>query len=187
MSKKFYLGIFNKIFEFNNHEIMIIFDKKGEAWFSFKKLLIALGYTDLKNIVTDFNIDDKYKKKFDKIKIPVMTPVLYTNNKRVHPSTVFVNELGLYKILLKSDKPLAKQFSDKYVKEIMPTITKTGKYISSKDDQDKINKLNDKIKNLTKENNYLDNKYRFKPSPNGYLYICETECIIKGKKIKCYA
>ena len=40
-----------------------------------------------------------------------------------------------------STKPLAKQFMKKYIDEIMPSITTTGKYISSDADMKKIIKL----------------------------------------------
>ena len=47
----------------------------------------------------------------------------------LYPTTKFINESGLYDVLSKSLKPQAKIFMDKYFKEIMPEIRKTGKYI----------------------------------------------------------
>ena len=71
----------------------------------------------------------------------------------------------------------------------MQQITKTGKYISSKEDHKKIYDLNNKILilrnkviNLTNENSFLDSKHRFITSKNGYAYKSETNCIIKGNK-----
>jgi hypothetical protein len=43
-------------------------------------------------------------------------------------------------------------FMNKYIEEIMPEITSTCKYISSKDDIHKIKKLNSKILKLQKDN-----------------------------------
>jgi hypothetical protein len=68
----------------------------------------------------------------------------------------------------------------------MPQIRKTGKYISDKNDMNKIKKLNDKIDNYKTELNYYNNKYKFIPSTNGYLYISEDNQIKNGRKIKCY-
>ena len=96
-------------------------------------------------------------------------------------------------LLSLSKKDLAKQFMKQYIDEIMPTITKTGKYISSKEDMNKIKALNKKISKLrnkvTKlkdENEFLDNKHRYHPSSNGYAYINQTNCIVNGKNHKCY-
>ena len=49
-----------------------------------------------------------------------------------------INKNGLFYILSKSKKPLAKKFIKKYIEEIIPDITSTGKYISSKEDINKI-------------------------------------------------
>jgi hypothetical protein len=82
---------------------------------------------------------------------------------------------------------------NKYFSDIMPKIRETGQYIVNNNEQEKINKLNDKIKNLkmkndnlTEENIFLDKKYRFKPSESGYLYIISISCIKRGKRILCY-
>jgi prophage antirepressor-like protein len=52
-----------------------------------------------------------------------------------------INNNGLFMVLSMSTKPLAKQFMKKYIDEIMPSITTTGKYISSDADMKKIIKL----------------------------------------------
>jgi prophage antirepressor-like protein len=66
-----------------------------------------------------------------------------------------INNNGLFYVLSKSKKSLARLFMNKYIEEIMPEITSTGKYISSKDDIYKIKKLNNKILELQKENQLL--------------------------------
>lgn len=40
----------------------------------------------------------------------------------------FVNESGLYKLILRSDKATAKPFQDWVTKEVLPSIRKTGSY-----------------------------------------------------------
>ena len=100
-----------------------------------------LEYTSTIKQSNIFNLNKKYIKKFNTI--PQSSGV----SSIIHPNTSFINESGLYEVLSKSSKPLAKIFMDKYFKEIMPEIRKTGKYISNKNDMDKINKLNDKINN----------------------------------------
>ena len=106
---------------------------------------------------------------------------------------IFINEPGLYEVLSQSNKPLAIVFKNKYYTEIMPSIRKYGIYaIVSEDKQNlnllnqKIDKLKEKVTNLSDENNYLDSKHRFQESSKGYAYINQTICIHKGVKTKCY-
>ena len=59
-----------------------------------------------------------------------------------------INNNGLFMLLALSTKPLAKQFMKKYIDEIMPTITLTGKYISNNEDIKNIKILNNQINEL---------------------------------------
>lgn len=111
----------------------------------------------------------------------------------IQPNTKMINNNGLFMLLSISTKPLAKIFMQKYLEDIMPKITKTGIYISSQEDMEKINELNnkidqlqDKITNLSEENDFLESKHRFVASENGYGYIHRTDCINNGVKTKCY-
>ena len=133
----FFLDIFNKILKINESDVMIIFDLEGNIWFKLKDVFIALGYTDLKKSIYKFNINKDYKKKYLSIKVPGSTPV----PSNLQQTTLFVNESGLYEILSNSTKPLAKIFMDKYFKEIMPTIRKTGQYILNTNEKEKLDKV----------------------------------------------
>ena len=173
----FFLDVFNNILDYNNSKVIVIFDSDGNIWFGLKDLFKMLGYNAMKAIVR-FNINDNYKKYKQNINMDI--------NVHIHPNTVLVNESGLYEVLTKSSKPLAKTFLIKYLTEIMPQIRKTGKYISNKKDMNKIKKLNNKMENYKTELNYYNDKYQFVPSTYGYIYICEDDQIKNGIKIKCY-
>ena len=181
-SKDFFLDIFNNILDYNNNKVMIIFDVDGNIWFMLKDLMKMLGYVNILHIVNDMKINDGYKKKFIDLKVgPSTTPPL-----NFQKNTYFVNEFGLYEILTKSTKPIAKLFLNKYLTEIMPQIRKTGKYVSNETDSKKIKELNNKLDNYKTELNYYDNKYKFEPSKFGYLYINEDNQIKNGIKHKCF-
>ena len=49
--------------------------------------------------------------------------------------TAIINEPGLYSVLLRSDKPEAKPFKRWVTHEVLPSIRKTGQYISPKSAQ----------------------------------------------------
>jgi len=105
----------------------------------------------------------------------------------MHPNQVFVNEAGLYEVLLKSTKPLAKIFTYKLLTDIMPEIRKKGKYILKGSEKKKLDRMNKKLDNYEKELTYYYDKYNFTPSKNGYFYINEDKVIKKGKNITCYS
>ena len=43
-------------------------------------------------------------------------------------TTSVVNEVGLYKIIMRSNKPIAQPFQEFIYEEILPSIRKTGEY-----------------------------------------------------------
>ena len=189
MSTNFYLDVYNKLLTFNDEQIFIVFDTDGEIWFKYSDVLKVLGYVDTKDAIKNINLDRKYTIYMNNIKVGGDNPP--TSN--IQPKTLLINNNGLFMLLAASKKPLAKQFMKQYIDEIMPAITKTGKYISSNEDMDKINKLNgrisklrNKVTNLKDENEFLDNKHRYHMSSHGYAYINQTTCIVKGNKQKCY-
>jgi len=88
------------------------------------------------------------------------------------PHKTFINESGLYQILSKSTKSLARVFMDKYFSDIMPQIRKNGKYIMDS----KTNKLREQINDKIEENKKLINNQRNIVYPEGNaLYIIKQK------------
>ena len=157
LDKTFFLDIFNQIFKVNDVEIMMIFDIKGKVWFKFKDVLRVLGYKNLKDVIFNNNLSEKYKKKFENLKVYRLnsTPLNFQKN------TLFINESGLYKILLSSNKKEATNFIEKITLEIMPQIREKGEYILDNFNKKKLDKLNNKIDNYKQELTYYYDKYNF--------------------------
>jgi prophage antirepressor-like protein len=107
----FFMEIFNEILKLNDNDIVIIYDKNGDIWFKYKDLLKAIGYESSINQFNIININKKYIISYSKITIPQTTVVSIV----LHPNTKFINEAGLYELLSKSTKPLARIFMDRYV------------------------------------------------------------------------
>ena len=40
-----------------------------------------------------------------------------------------INEFGLYKLIMRSNKPIAEKFQEYVCEEILPSIRKTGRYV----------------------------------------------------------
>ena len=68
----------------------------------------------------------------------------------------------------------------------MPEIRKNGKYSLNDKDKQKLDEINDKLINYEKELRYYYDKYEFKPSKYGYIYINIDIVVISGKKQICY-
>jgi prophage antirepressor-like protein len=136
----------------------MVFDQDGQIWFGLKDLFRALGYTSLLNIYR-LEIPKKLTIKLKKIKVSPSMRIA----SRLDPKTKMVDESGLYYILTKSTKPIAKDFLIKYITDIMPELRKTGQYIMNKTDKKKIMNLNKRLENLKDENNYLEDKHKYKP------------------------
>jgi prophage antirepressor-like protein len=49
---------------------------------------------------------------------------------------VFVSESGLYKLIMRSDKTVAKPFQDWVTREVLPSIRKTGGYLLNEEARD---------------------------------------------------
>ncbi len=165
--EQFFLDLFNNILDFNNSKVIIIFDTDGNIWFGYSDILKMLGYVSIDKTIQKIYITESNKQKYSMIYFN--HPLRDVQNFIKH-NKLFINESGLYEVLTKSTKPLAKVFLNKYFTEIMPQIRKTVKYISNKNDMNKIKKLNEKIDNYKTELNYYSNKYKFEPST--HLSLC---------------
>lgn len=77
----------------------------------------------------------------------------------------FINESNLYKVIFQSRKPEAEQFTEWVTNEVLPSIRKTGGYISGEENMNEdelilkaMNVLNAKVENLRLENQKLEDR-----------------------------
>jgi prophage antirepressor-like protein len=170
------MEIFNEILKINNNEIVIIYDINGNIWFALRDIIKALGYISIRNAITEIKINNIYKKQYSEI---VMTPDIsgvIPKQQFIKPNKIFINEDGLYELLVISRKPLAKVFMRKYITDIMPSIRKTGKYIMDKYNKNKLEKMNNELKNVEIKNKKLINNQRNIIYPIGNaLYIIKKK------------
>lgn len=87
----------------------------NDPWFIGKDVAEILGYTNTAKAIRDHVDDeDKLTERF----------VLSGQNREV----VFINESGLYSLILSSKMPNAKKFKRWVTSEVLPSIRKTGQY-----------------------------------------------------------
>ena len=108
----------NQIIEFTNEQFGKIRTTliDGEPWFVAKDAALALGYSKPLNAI-ERHIDED-----DSLKRGLIDSVGRTQE------AIFINESGLYSLILSSKLPNAKVFKRWVTSEVLPAIRRTGRY-----------------------------------------------------------
>ena len=93
-------------------------DNEGDVWYVGRDVATSLGYAKPADAVR-IHVPDKYKGVFE-----IETP----GGKQ---KVTFINEAGVYKLVLKSKMPKAEEFSDWLCADVAPSIRKTGVYMTT--------------------------------------------------------
>lgn len=104
-------------------EIRTMTNEKGETFFVGKDVAEALGYCNTSDAM------NKHVDTEDKHNIAIRDSI-----GRRH-KTIFINESGLYSLILSSQLERAKAFKRWVTSEVLPQIRQTGGYIPTKDAQ----------------------------------------------------
>ena len=108
-----------------NVEINVI-NVGDEPWFKGKDVASSLDYFDTNQAIQK-HVDEEDKYTLETLASKhggVKTTPLNHNEKQ----TIYINEAGLYSLILRSKKPEAKLFKRWVCSEVLPSIRKTGKY-----------------------------------------------------------
>lgn len=90
---------------------------QGDTWFVARDVAEILGFKNITNaIITHVEEDDRITEQVDTTK--------GTRN------TVLINEIGVYSMVLGSKLPAAKDFKRWICKDVIPSIRKTGAYMT---------------------------------------------------------
>lgn len=114
----------NTLTVFSNTEFGDIrtIELKGETFFVGKDVAEILGYSNSRKALFD-HVDDEDK----------MDGVTIRDSIGREQTPVFINESGLYSLILSSKMPNAKKFKRWVTSEVLPSIRKTGSYKMNKD------------------------------------------------------
>ena len=105
-------------------EIRTMVDEKGEPWFVGKDVARRLGYINHRKALRD-HVDEEDRKDGVTIRDSIGRD----------QEATFINESGLYSLILASKLPQAKAFKRWVTSEVLPQIRKTGGYIPTRDAQ----------------------------------------------------
>ncbi|GLQ72704.1 BRO-N domain-containing protein [Vibrio penaeicida] len=108
-----------RIFDFSSEPVRIVLID-DQPWFVAKDICRVLGVKNHKDVV--LSLDDDETKGVD------ITDPLGKNRQTAKA----INESGLYALIFKSRKPIAKQFRKWVTNEVLPQIRKTGAYIPNR-------------------------------------------------------
>lgn len=107
-------------FNFKGAALRTLTDEAGEPWFVAKDACDILGMSNPSMAVT----------ALDKDEVAQIDPKDYLGSEnRSNQAVNIVSEPGLYKLIMRSRKPEAKEFQRWVTHEVLPQIRKTGGYI----------------------------------------------------------
>lgn len=107
------------IFKYHSSEVRTI-QQNGEPWFVLKDVCAVLGLSDTNKTAERLDPDELTRTKL----------VSGGQEREMY----IINESGLYNVILRSDKPEAKPFRKWVTSEVLPSIRKTGGYITGQDE-----------------------------------------------------
>ena len=110
-----------QIFNYENNEVRTTI-KDGEIWFILKDVCDVLGINNSKMVAARLDENEK---------AGVSLTDLSSNGTQQKRNFTIISEAGLYKVILRSDKPEAKKFMNWITHEVLPSIRKHGAYITS--------------------------------------------------------
>lgn len=151
-----------KTITFENNKIIVLIDNKKIIWFNAKQVCISLKYQQPKKTINK-NVD-----KSDKIQLKNMDISLEIKQQ---PDTIYINESGLYSLLISSRTEKAKKFLKWITNDVLPLVRQLNILPSDK----KISKLLKKINELESQNKILKNDLKLEKYPEGaVVYITEN-------------
>ena len=107
-----------------NCELTYISDAEGEPWFRGKDVALTLGYSKTNTVkALHRHVDSE-----DLIKMRDISGWSVVDVPENDLKSIYVNESGLYSLIMGSKLPAAKSFKRWVTKEVIPSIRKTGRY-----------------------------------------------------------
>ena len=116
------MSIIKKVFHYEENKISVI-KCNDEIWFQGKSVAQLLGYLKLLKALHT-HVDKENKRKLSDLE-GVSQNGVHLN---LQSGCLFINESGLYSLILRSKLESAKEFKRWITKDVLPSIRKTGRY-----------------------------------------------------------
>lgn len=102
-------------FNFNTAELRTLTDENGDPWFVAKDVCDILEISNNRDAISQLDSDEK-------------NTVVISDGIPGNPNKTIISEPGLYKLIMRSRKPEAREFQRWVTHEVLPTIRKHGLY-----------------------------------------------------------
>ncbi len=108
-----------QVFSFEQKDVRVI-ERNGEPWFVAADVCAVLGYVNITDALNKHVDDDE--------KMTLSNREGHSGQRGGAQSFNIINEPGLYKLIMRSNKPEAKMFQRWVTHDVLPAIRKTGGY-----------------------------------------------------------
>lgn len=138
-------------FDFKGNLVRMKTDQEEQYWFAAIDVCRILGIDDASQAVENLDEDER---NLDRV----------LDGSGQQRKTWTVNEFGLYVLILKSNKPEAKEFKRWITHEVLPAIRKAGRYTSDEEKarEEAIQKVTAKLRKLNNERDELQKQLSHK-------------------------
>lgn len=156
------------LIKYSGKEIIVVLDNDKKVWFNATQICDILKYSAPRNVINKF-VDKEFIKQLKNI---VNDYKIYSNSQ---PNSLFINEYGLYSLLLRCKRKEAKKFFMWVIKDVIPDIRKKGYYEANKKQSNEIEKLNKTIEEMHQEILILkNNNNKIKDEKGKYIYVIKS-------------
>jgi prophage antirepressor-like protein len=113
-----------KFFENGEFNIRVMRNEQGDLLFCGRDVAKALGYKKPENAIAA-HVDDEDKT----------STLIQGSGSNYKSKTIFINESGLYSLILRAEVDTAKRFAKWVTSEVLPSIRRTGGYMLKRPDE----------------------------------------------------
>ena len=104
-------------YDFKGNQVRTLTDEAGEPWFVAKDVCDILELENSRKATADLDSDEK-------------NTVTISNGIAGNPNKTIISEAGLYRLIMRSRKPEAKDFQRWVTHDVLPSIRKHGAYMT---------------------------------------------------------
>ena len=123
------MSIIERVFKYEETELSVI-ESKDDIWFRGKTIAEILGYSNPPKAIRK-HVDSEDKSEISELEPKSRSAQNGHPFKNRQRGTIYVNESGVYCLILRSKLESARIFKRWVTKEVLPSIRKTGKYDNS--------------------------------------------------------
>ena len=178
---------FNNLFNYNNTNIIVIFDEHNKIWFSLSDIYKSLGYSKPNIEINRLKLDDKFINTYGKIYDSLPKKLLnFTKPSNVQPHMKMTDETGIYMILTKSKKQVAKDFRDALYQNIIPKLREQGEYKFNVSDRQKLKSITQKLNSYKQEMKRTQKQSYPDKTGKGFIYVLKINTVKNGTPKICH-